>query len=368
MKCCKCEEEVEEYVKDQNGENYCKDCADDLMACANCSDLIPEGDERTVNGETYCETCYDELFTTCEECGDVVLIDATSYIEYNGRTVCESCIENEYFTCEGCGELFPVCIMWGEYFCEGCCPVNNLRDASYKPKPKFLGNTYPHLGWELEVECENAPFNKIIDHLINTDGNIYLKEDGSLSNEGIEIVHEPHSYEWMIENASKLEELLKIREWGARSYNTTTCGMHVHIDKSLFTNTHLYRFMKFVYENKAYIKTISQRNQKNLNAWASLDGQSDNDLKQTAEEKRNIKTTRYVAVNINDVTVEMRIFRGNLSPASFFKNLEFCYALFHYSENIEQENVSTTSFNEYVWENKQKYPHLYNFIETKNLK
>lgn len=246
-----------------------------------------------------------------------------------------------------------------------------IKSYNYKPCPKFfLGEKEKEksknlfLGLELEVENEEGKIYGVeLAEKIESD-HLYFKRDGSLNN-GFEIVTHPLSFEWIEENRNKFSNMLKLsRENGFRSFNSSTCGMHIHLSKSSFGAWHLYRFLKFFQENKEFIVAISQRKIENLKRWANLEDESNESLIYKAKRKYG-NDERYVAVNLhNSRTIELRIFRGTLNENSFFKNIEFAHAVFTFSRDCN--DMTLASFKKFI-STKSEYNHLSKFIKLKNL-
>ena len=158
-----------------------------------------------------------------------------------------------------------------------------------------------------------------------------------------------------------------LRNNGFRSFNSTTCGMHIHISKENFTTWQLFRFMSFFNDNKEFIVKLSQRDESKLRKWASLSDENRDELvhKTISVKKGKDNFSRYSAINLcNDKTIEIRIFRGTLAQGSFFKNIEFCQALFEYTR--DNATVTLKGFKEYV-ANKKEFKNLAQFIKLKNL-
>ena len=77
--------------------------------------------------------------------------------------------------------------------------------------------------------------------------------------------------------------------------------------------------------------------------------------------KAKYKSTngRFLAINLeNSKTVEIRIFRGTLNKASFFRNLEFCHATVQFCKNAAIDNITVGRFSKYVRRNIKQYPML----------
>jgi hypothetical protein len=249
---------------------------------------------------------------------------------------------------------------------EGC-----IESYSFKPSPKyFITNNESFkdsplfMGIELEIENEkNSISNGAMSEILD-DSHLYFKTDGSLS-DGFEIVTHPLTFEWIKENKSNFSQMLEsIKNNGFRSYDSTTCGMHIHLSKKNFGAWHLYRFLKFFQENKEFIIAISQRKIDNLKRWANLEDETNDTLIYKAKRKDG-NNSRYVAINLcNSQTIELRIFRGTLNENSFFKNIEFAHSVYVFSRDFNDMNLS--NYKKFISDNSE-YSHLSKFIKLKNL-
>jgi len=65
----------------------------------------------------------------------------------------------------------------------------------------------------------------------------YVKRDGSLTDDGIEIVTHPCSLRYHLEQYPWDEILSSLADYGFRSHDTSTCGLHVHVSRSAFGET-----------------------------------------------------------------------------------------------------------------------------------
>lgn len=260
----------------------------------------------------------------------------------------------------------------GEYHYEE--EEGQIRSYSYKPEPLFhqnKGEKNPmFMGIELEVEneLEETTCKKMSKLVHDQIGDIvYMKTDGSLSN-GFEIVSHPMTMEYINTNRERFKKTLEqLSSNGFRSYSSNTCGMHIHMSKESFTTWQLYRFMEFFQKNKEFIVKLSQRDINKLNKWAALSDDNTQDIvfKAKCAKKNQDRFSRYSAINIsNRNTVEVRIFRGTLSPGSFFKNIEFCSALYEFTRDTTSTDLP--SFKKFI-ENRQEFKNLAKFIKLKNL-
>ena len=147
------------------------------------------------------------------------------------QEVCEDCANRHTTWCERCDQREPE---------DEACGYQGgrIHDYSYKPLPIFHAvdndpdvDRFMFMGTELEVEdreCHNGGAQIVEDALGNL---VYCKHDGSLNN-GFEIVTHPmtlayvHQLDW-----SFTEKLIQT---GHRSWDTDTCGIHIHVDRRAF--------------------------------------------------------------------------------------------------------------------------------------
>lgn len=382
--CNSCGNEIESQDDIVNvcGEVLCRDCYEaDYNTCYGCDKVFYHHNLHYQDDECYCDDCFSERFTLCHYCNETVSRD-DSYI-FDGDSYCEFCYQKNFDICDSCGETF--CngdLYWHDRYeasyCESCMPpdIDGLYNYDYKPNPIYYRgineskNTDKrhnlYFGIELEVESSGNDIESAIDNLPDF---VYAKEDGSLSN-GFEIVSHPCTYKWLKENPDKWNEILNLRKDGFCSYDTDTCGIHIHLSKNYFGTWHLYKFLKLFYENPKFILQISQRGEHNLNQWATLSqqsafGRNDESLIYKAKTKRG-NYERHTAINLqNSHTIEVRIFKGTLNPRSFWKNIEFVKAVVDFTLNTALKDITENQFLAFVINHKKEYINLYNWIYNK---
>ena len=374
-----------------NGEEvYVHDNSDCSKWCERCSTQHPRYNWRVgsfyagdlvfqqfekIFGQECCQKCQEELFADaggsdnffhCPACESMEILDDSAY--FNGTRYCESCYDNCVYTCDDCGDQY-----WdGDgHHCEedGSHLINSY---SYKPRPYFFGTATYHMGFELEVESDGNSIRDGAEVIVNALGErIYLKEDGSLS-QGFEIVTHPHSlneyqqhFDW---NA-----LTKLRKLGFRSWDTSTCGLHVHVSRSAFgiannrrditkVQAHELRFMKLIYDNDRQISRLAGRR---TSTYATFEdkGRLVDKVKHGAQHNG-----RYSAINSeNSATLEVRVFRGSLKPERVLMALELVQCAVEYTRDLHvsasNKALSWMMFTRYVVDNTSTYPHLFTAME-----
>ena len=319
----------------------------------------------------WCETCvsrakdnYDYTDEGCGNCGYMLLgpvdTELTVYSPLHGEHVCESCYDNGV-DCDECGYT-----MYNNesHDCDygdsdDDDDSSGIHNYSYKPRPIFYGIA-PFMGFELEVEAsgDRAGGVALFQNLDPFEKHYYLKSDGSLSY-GFEIVSHPHdlttyqSMDW-----SWLDKLSKK---GFKSWNTTSCGLHVHIGLDAFKDeNHQIRFTKFIYDNERQAKRIAGRS----SGYATFDSKG----KVIPKIKRKWQDSdRYTAVNVqNENTLEVRIFRGSLRKERVLSGIEFTHAVCEYTRDMKiipkNKPFSWLRFAAYVAAHDDKYPNLFIII------
>ena len=172
----------------------------DTVDCYSCGDEIDEGDVIHDDGDSICQACYDSR----EE-------DRSSEQE-----------RSQY-----------------------------INDHDYKPAPLFhndngkrsrepaLVNTFPkpYVGIEIEVESTRSSvdlgnYAEMVHD--NCGGLVYNKTDGSI-NHGFEMVTHPMTLGYAQNHLDGLwSSFTLLRKAGFRAWQTSTCGLHIHISRNSF--------------------------------------------------------------------------------------------------------------------------------------
>jgi len=380
--CCECKNK---FTFDKltlfNGDDLCKDCLDQTTdVCIICGKRFDKDDIIKFDNKSWCENCFDDEASYCYNC-EKRFYDSDLH-EFNGDSWCQECLDAETNRCYTCGNrdyIEELYIRNGRSYCWDCwdeleddeCNTYYYPDnyTFYRLKSEPKDSLY--YGIELETGVmHDAKFelNKLI--AVLPEQFFARHEDGSIHTTGVvtemEIVSHPMTYKWLMKHKSIWNKIFKFRNIGLLSYNIKTCGIHIHLTKKYFSEDHLYKFLSFVYNNKEFIKKISQRQQTALNQWAPLSIEHLGNLKNIAKEKYT--DGKYLAVNLcHSDTMEIRFFRGTLNPESFWKNLEFTQALVEFSKKYDIEKMNVEDFVKYIKGNKNRFGNLYKFLINKEL-
>lgn len=339
--------------------HVCEDCA---INCSECGERTPELSGYHFNSMWYsgmCGSCSDS-HRTCERCECVIHEDDANCVG-SDSIYCNNCIGRVATWCTECDRY-----EWNDDLCSP--HDDNIHSYSYKPQPVFHGtdedNPMLHFGFELEVEARRAELSEGADLMVSRwDDFVYLKEDSSIEF-GFEIVTHPATLSYL-QNQVDWSAITRLRDLGFRSWDTSTCGLHVHIDRRAFRDrSHIMAMSYLLNNNRTLSERIAGRNSdygrigddcKRDNVWT---------LKSYA---RGRGGERYMAINMqNSTTIEIRMFKGSLKVERILSALEYCHALVAYSKNIRsgvhaKDMLRPEEFAS--WIRKQgKYPNLVQYL------
>lgn len=335
-----------------------------------------------IDHSNYCTMCTaniyeenggEENYFECNECESSV---RQSYrCDWQGNSICRTCYNDNVYTCDDCNEEY-----WSGRHDDCSAEEDNsiIHSWNYKPSPYFFGSGQYYLGFELEVESRRDSSRESGAEMAQNalGGHAYMKEDGSLS-DGFEIVTHPHT---LIEYQTKFEwdVLLRLKADGFRSWNTSSCGLHVHVSRTAFgtglnpwskrTNSereniilqrqaHELRFMKLIYDNQRQVERISGRTSDRYASFSDK-GRLVHKIKEGYQ-----NNGRFSAVNTdNEMTIEVRVFKGSLRKERVLSAIEFVTASVEYTRNLKitQKNkaLGWLAFAGYVATNHETYPSL----------
>lgn len=363
---------------------------DNTFECEWCHDMTDLSDHCEIGSPRYraciCESCYQDA-RECDNCGRPIDTSNDNYDtvgEWAPTFFCSGCAHYSHW-CDSCESSYD-----GRYYdgCpnDDCYDSVGLHNYSHKPHPEFyvvdrgeplivranaLHTTrrelvsVPFMGFELEMERNGSGtrIDDIVDLVREMWGDFaYCKHDGSLD-DGLELVTHPFTLEYAHEHIN-WDLLDSIRREGYRSWNTSTAGMHVHVNRATFTGpSHLYRFAQLIYKNEPTCTSFAGR----TSGYASFhDGYQKGYLANVV--KGRVYGSRGAVNMQNSDTIEVRIFRGSLRHQRVLANLEFVNACVEYTRQLTVPDVvrgglAWRAFATWILDNRVAYPHLYDYLD-----
>ena len=375
MECEECGESCTETFTTEDGE-VCSECFSNYSKCTDCGEWVK--DTCNTNNGPVCQNCYDETYFTCERCGSVHSSEDSNTVVVNtyGREEeywCDSCVGQEAYRCDDCGDVFhPDCTSsdGNSTYCHCCMDLGSrkgrrIHDYNFNPSASMHGKGPLYLGVELEMECSDRSDTADSLYALSDEEDLfYIKSDGSLKN-GIEVVTHPCSLAFHQEEFG-WEDLVKAAvSEGARSHDTSTCGIHVHLSRKFFTLSEVTRFVAFVNVHGDHLKVLARR---------EASGYSRFKNKNSGTKRLVTQEERYEAVNLyNSRTLEVRIFKGTLKKSTLMSCIEVCDAMARF---IKTSNIASIvgkseenweQFLSFVNNNLDMYSNLHEYMIKKGL-
>ena len=342
----------EEMVHEFGGHIMCDDCFDEqTVECECCHERIWREDAEMDNQTTVCRDCFDDFYTTCEMCGRLIHRDYACYAEDSDDPYCDDCFSK--------------------------LEDKPIKSYSYKPEPTFYGSGNLFYGVELEIDragCYDSNAETLLDIANQDNDHMYCKYDGSLAS-GFEMVSHPMSLDYHANAMCWCKIFNHAIRLGYRSHNTTTCGLHVHVNRSAFGVTHaeqedvISRIVYFVEAHWNELLKFSRRTEKSIMRWASRYGIAENAKLTYDKAKKKSGMGRYVAVNLaNYHTIEFRIFRGTLRYKTFIATLQLVDEICRLAIAFDDKTFEKMSWSDFVANiSKKNKPELIEYLKSKRL-
>lgn len=326
--------DIEEFaICKESDEFLCDFCTTE---CIGCNEYFKQTSQHNYTG--VCRDCEGD-YLLCQRCSEVTHYEDSCEVADRSDLWCNNCVQSHCSWCNRCEQYFL-------YGCENCYSdsEDGIHDYNYRPDLLFkfqdserpddtrLIGKLPYLGMELEMEASHCDVNDGVEIALDSsrDESIYyLKSDGSLDY-GFELVTHPATLSWFMDKFP-WHAIDNLRREGMRSYNTSTCGVHIHINRRAFVSAgHLWKFCHLINKNQSFSESIAGRRN---NSYASFHGQVK--LASAVIAKKMYQDNRYASINLqNHSTVEVRIFKGTLKVARLKTYLQFVDAVYQYTKDL----------------------------------
>jgi hypothetical protein len=325
-----------------------------------------------------CDVMHEKFgghYYSCDDCGTIVLDGDTYSVNDGDRSVCECCKDNNY--------------SWSDYF--DCYVDDDYADENDEPEFQNIGEYHSSsgnlghipskydnrtpavlLGLELEMEISSGYLldsraGELLENVgtyrdAENDRYTYAlcEQDGSLDN-GFEMVT---AYTGLDVHKEQLQ-FFKEKFEGAKSHNTSTCGLHIHICKADMSTLHACKMVFFINDsdNQKLVYALARRDSSSYSkihdkkadkhwlkdAMQAGNRVEDNNKLQKRYQLRNLNSDRYEALNFkNDRTIEFRLFKGTLKYQTIMACLEFTFATWHFCKDASQTQLTTAEFLKFI--------------------
>ena len=313
---------------------YCNECLErETVVCSHCGCRVERDDNAGTNDLPLCQNCYDDYYTSCCNCDRIIHRDDAHYEDDDiYEPYCSDCYNNRD-------------------------SGGTIEDYYYKPRPIFYGNGTRYFGVELEVDGAGESGDNAEDVMWVGNRNaehIYCKHDGSLD-DGFEIVTHPMTLEYH-QNAMPWESITnKLHDMGYLSHKTSTCGLHVHVNRNSFgdnvadQDACIARVLYFFEKHWDELLKFSRRTAGQLERWAARYGYKDHPRDVLEHAKKGTQFGRYCCINLqNYETIEFRIFRGTLKYNTIIATLQLVNRVCEVAQFMSDDEVRAMSWTTFV--------------------
>lgn len=285
----------------------------------------------------------------------------------------------------------------GRFYTEYLRPENSekpknkyIHDYNYKPEyiyhymPDENKDTTALFGCEIEVDCggkseEHA--KEVLKIICGTalddedkvlEDKMYCTHDGSLE-AGIEFDTMPCSLEYH-KNEMKYREMFEyLDKNGYKAHDTTTCGLHIHVDRKYLGKSELVQQLtisKILYILEKFndeICVIARRN----NDYCKFVGKGEINKSLNKLYNKYYDTGKKVALNLQHKdSIEFRCFKGTLKYETFILTIEFVKNIVDYAKLINIEQIELIKWEDLMNTFSDELKEYYNerFEKEKNKK
>lgn len=242
------------------------------------------------------------------------------------------------------------------------------------PSPEFDNRSPPLLiGMELEVIVdENKRRDEAarkVKQIFNAGDNYALCENDSSIGYGFEIVTAwtgLDTHERILSRMDTPEFKALIKAYGLKSHNTTTCGLHLTLDRADMSKMHLAKMLVFLNHpgNRVLVEKVCRRY-----AQSYCKVKHDKFVHLT-EQLGAGGSDRYEILNTTKPRVlEFRGPRGTLRWQSILAAMEFIRLLWLFTRDAEADKLTTEAFVKYAWktERSSDTKHLREFLVRRRI-
>ena len=390
--------------------HVCQACFDShYFECNNCSEVRASDDMYESEDGDICHDCHSDQYIECMECATTVHNDNAHHGSAPSGydlQVCDACFDNEFGYCASCDAITYYGDLDTYDRCDNCAQSETaVHDYSYKPSVYARADaTDLHhkelvfMGVELEVEARDKDdVEDYAQRLIDTYGDenygensavLWATEDGSLDC-GLELVSQPATLNYHVNSYMWKKECRYMRDNGWTSHDTSTCGLHVHVNRNshlqhhpkwsllnspaeggmTITDGHQAKIMFFTHSQEELLTQLGRRN--------SSFGRFDKDKKLKKLDKGGSAYNyrdydRHAVCFANRNTIEFRFPKGTLIPDTLYATLEMIDAIVRFTKfysSARLSNIERTHkhFLDFASDPRNDYPYLSHYINERSI-
>ena len=251
--------------------------------------------------------------------------------------------------------------------------LENTNDRWTINPPRKMSN-YHFLGLEIETEIKDESLlEKALENSINHESysraslasfekvNYCLKSDGSLKENGVEIVFHHTDSKTLRKNVS---DFFQKNNKGIRAWDCgAEYGIHIHLEREKIPYFVQERILEFFLnpENHDFLIKIARRKPNRWWSFVYSETAYENCIIKKSKHLVEKKSEKYRAINVTSDTLEFRIFRSTINNDSIFAYLDFVSCLLHFCKR--NSNMDFHDFVIFAKSHKKAFQNLNTVLE-----
>ena len=382
--------------------NECSDVDEYLTICPNCEAIEHYDDLRySADSDTsFCRNCEDNFqYSSCMEdwiSSDIVDVYDTEAAYFNRNrddVATRYYIDNrsdDYEMYNGSALNVDILEEVSSNDESNGTGLAGYHDSARRWREVWTDKSYVPLGVELEVYAQPRK-SAVMAVARACQGEVYLERDGSLDRDyGFEVITQPFGKTEWATFGHKLLNTLKDK--GAVAWSEPAgkgYGIHINISRkylSALQETRMFMFL-VANENRDFNRAIAQRSKiysadvsmgetgKQYQKIRHMGGLSSNYVGQDSNGNDKYRRTlvgrgKYAPIRLHDDRMEIRVFQSTLNTLSFYKDLEFTWALVEWTSTKASTGTSWLHVDFLKWlvarpHAEKDYPNLLAYLRKK---
>lgn len=307
---------------------------------------------------------HESLVRYCRGDGSTHWVDDCSMWE--GDWYSDTWLDDNTFFCDCCEQRLHNDRYGSDGRCEDCDGEeerNRLRSYNDKSAASFRPEKNVPLKFGIELEVESRDANSAVElcESIFPKNYVVYKEDGSLDDEGFEIVTRPDAPEVHKRIFSEFLSSKEVRRT-LTSWNSGNCGVHIHVSRAPLSPLWVGRILVMI--NSPEMRSIVSKVSGRYNtSYAGIRS------KKLVDGKKGKDERKYDAVNNSPRdTIEFRLFRGTLVKESFLRYIEFVESVLAFTSPATTGNKDVSSpkkYLDFVSKRRKEYTNLFEFLKVR---
>ena len=323
-----------------------------------------------------CTRCEERGARRCDSCSRVYVPNDND-TRPDSDEVCTGC--TAYMSCYDCGnwshvdDVTQMCdchrdrnFVRGYHATRSAGTQFHLHDADTHTSSRVF------YGVELEVAFPSnvslgTLARKTCDHSPEFGARFLPTQDSSIggNGHGVEFVSDPMTWATWREFAPEFTSACDyLRRAGARAWNATSCGAHVHVSRhALVSPDHLVRLYAVMSHDGEATRALASRDLESWNGYCgalgALDERRRNILRQTWRDIFAVsfgRDSRYLCLNLNNPhTLEFRLWRASLRAETVLEQIDATRALLAFTRDVRPFPLTIAGYAAWTHANAKEY-------------